>query len=348
MVGANNIFQKNISNKKNVLPTTESEAERKTKINQGKKEIRKSIQEETTVAWNNKVKQLTIQGEFAKFLIEEESNVTWKSIINNIPKRVLSFALKASVNGLPTPDNLKRWGAKKLDKCQICSNFANLEHVLNWCKTSLNDGRFKWRHDSILSYMIREINKVKEEEITVYTDIPGHSINGSTLAHDILVTGQRPDIVIINRSEKKIALFELTVSFEKNAEAANLRKTRRYMDLASDLKNKGWSAENIPFEIGSRGHIDNRNKTSIYNTMKKYNIKIQKKPFIQDISKISLLCSFALFQAHCQPSWQSPPYLHPRLLTALRPGGHSCSIQKGLICARVLSHNPTLYFLTNI
>ena len=127
---------------------------------------------------------------------------------------------------------------------------------------------------------------------------------------DILVTGQRPDIVMINRSEKKIALFELTVSFEKNAEAANLRKTRRYMDLASDLKNKGWSAENIPFEIGSRGHIDNRNKTSIYNTMKKYNIKIQKKPFIQDISKISLLCSFAIFQAHCQPSWQSP-HLHP-------------------------------------
>ena len=251
------------------------------------------------------MKKLTIQGEFASLLIEEETNITWKSIINNIPKGVLSFALKATVNGLPTPDNLKRWGAKKLDKCQLCGNFAN------WCKTSLNDSRLKWCHNSILSYMTKEMNKGKKEDITVYTDIPGHSINGGTLPPDVIVTSQRPDIVILNRTEKKIVLFELTVSFEKNAEAANLRKNRRYNDLTSDLIEKGWSAENIPFEIGSRGHINSRNKTSIYNIMKKNNIKIQKKTFIQDISKISLLCSFAIFQAHCQPSWQSPPYLHP-------------------------------------
>ena len=99
--------------------------------------------------------------------------------------------------------------------------------------------------------MIREINKGKEDETTVYTDIPGHSINGGTLPPDILVTGQRPDIVILNRTEKKIVLFELTVSFEKNAEAANLRKTRRYNDLTHDLIAKGWEAENIPFEVGS-------------------------------------------------------------------------------------------------
>ena len=74
---------------------------------------------------------MTLQGQFASLLIEEETNVTWKSFNNNVPKGVLSFALKASVNGLPTPDNLKRWGAKKLDKCQLCGNFSNLEHVLS-------------------------------------------------------------------------------------------------------------------------------------------------------------------------------------------------------------------------
>jgi hypothetical protein len=159
--------------------------------------------------------------------------------------------------------------------------------------------------------MTKEMKKEAIEEISIFTVIPGQSINGGTLPPDIIVTGQRPDIVIINRTEKKIVLFELTVSFEKNVEAANLRKSRRYMDLTSDLVQNGWHAENIPFEIGSRGHIDSRNKTSIFNVMKKYNINIKKKPFIEDISKISLLCSFAIFQAHCQPSWQSPPYLHP-------------------------------------
>ena len=244
-------------------------------------------------------------------LIEEEANVTWKSIANNIPKGVLSFALKASVNGLNTPDNLKRWGARKLDKCTICGNFANLEHVLNWCKTSLNQGRFTWRHDSVLFHMSQEIMKGKPEEITVYTDIPGQSINGGTIPADILTTSERPDIVIIDRAEKKILLFELTVSFEKNIDAAHARKASKYLDLTSDLRTKGWRVECVPFEIGSRGHISQRNKNSIFDTMKKFKIKIQKKTLIQELSKISLLCSFLIFQAHCQPSWQSPPYLHP-------------------------------------
>ena len=189
IVRADSIFQKCINNQKITLPSTESESEKKSAINKAKKEIKKSIQEETTTTWNDKVKRLTLQGEFASLLIEEEANVTWNSITNNIPKGVLSFALKASVNGLPTPDNLKRWGAKKLDKCQLCGNFSNLEHVLNWCKTSLNDGRLKLRHDSILNYMTREMNRGKNEYIKIFTDIPGHSVNGGTLPLDILVTG---------------------------------------------------------------------------------------------------------------------------------------------------------------
>ena len=216
------------------------------------------------------MKKLTLQGEFAKLLIEEEENITWKSILNNIPKGVLSFALKATVNGLPTPDNIKRWGTRKLDKCTICGNFGNLEHVLNWCNTALNQKRFNWRHDSVLKYMKKEMDKGKPESLTIYTDIPGHSINGGTIPADILTTLQRPDIVIINRSERKITLFELTVSFEKNADAAHARKTATYLDLITDLTQRGWSAENVPFEIGSRGHINNRNKISITNVMKKH------------------------------------------------------------------------------
>ena len=210
--------------KKITPPTRDTESEKKVIIHKSKKIISKSIQEETTAVWNDKVKKLTLQGEFAKILIEELTNITWKSITNNITKGVLSFALKASVNGLNTPDNLKRWGARKMDKCQICGNFTNLEHVLNWCSTSLNQGRFKWRHDSILSYMSSEMTKGKPNDTIIYIDIRGHQINGGTKQPDIATTGQRPDVAILNRKEKKIVLFELTVSFEKNADSANAKK----------------------------------------------------------------------------------------------------------------------------
>ena len=140
----------------------------------------------------------------------------------------------------------------------------------------------------------------------MYIDIPGYNINGGTIQADIITTLERPDIVILNRSEKIITLFELTVSFEKNADAANIRKNTKYVDLCSDIRNNGWNVECIPFEIGSRGHINNRNKITIAETLKKNRILIQKKQLYQDICKISLLCSFSIFQAHCQPVWQSP------------------------------------------
>ena len=107
-------------------------------------------------------------------------------------------------------------------KYNICGNFGNLEHILIWCPTALKQGRLKWRHDSVLAYMTNEIMKVKEYQVTIYADIRGKSINRGTIPADIITKGQRPDIVLINRSEKKIALLERTVSFEINIASANL------------------------------------------------------------------------------------------------------------------------------
>ena len=224
---------------------------------------------------------------------------------------VLSIALKVSVNGLNTPDNLKRWGKSKLDKCKLCDNYCNLEHTLKWCKVALEQGRTKWRHDSVLSHMVSEMVKGKEENITIYADLPDYQINGGSIPADIQTTAQRPDIVVINRIKKHITLFELSVSFEKNSESANLRKISRYRELASDLPQRGWVTDNTPFEIGSRGYINTRNKSTICDTMRKHKTKIKKSKLLKDLSKISLLCSYTLFQAHCQPDWQSPPLLHP-------------------------------------
>ena len=53
-----------------------------------------------------------MQGDFTKLLIEEKENVTWKSIIRNVPGGILSFALNSATNTLPTPDNLRRWGKR--------------------------------------------------------------------------------------------------------------------------------------------------------------------------------------------------------------------------------------------
>ena len=98
---------------------------------------------DTLANWNEKVKKLTYRGDFFNLLIEEQENVTWKSISNNMPKGSLSFALKACTNGLNTPDSLKRWGIRKFNRCELCGNQSNLEHILKWCPVAQNQGRFR-------------------------------------------------------------------------------------------------------------------------------------------------------------------------------------------------------------
>ena len=71
--------------------------------------MKNSIKEETLNTLNTKVKRLKFQGQFVELIIEEKENITWKSIIINTPKGLLTFAMNSSVNGLNTPDNLKHW-----------------------------------------------------------------------------------------------------------------------------------------------------------------------------------------------------------------------------------------------
>ena len=105
--------------------------------------------------------------------------------------------------------------------------------------------------------------------------------------------------------------MELTCSFEKNIDSAHLRKTTNYLDLKTDIEGAGWNINLVPFEVGSRGQITTRNKKLITESCKRNNLKIKHTQIMKEMSKISLLCSFAIFQARCQPSWQDPPLLQP-------------------------------------
>ena len=170
----------------------------------------KSVKEETTEYWNELISKLIFQGNFKQLLIDKKLNITWKSAINNIPNGIFAFAIikKKCVNGLNTPDNLKRWGILKTDKCDQCGNFGNLEHTLDWCKSGLDQGHFTWRHNSILT--LANVGG----DWTIYADIPGFTLNGGTIPPGVLLTSKRPDLVFLDRRKKSIDIFEITCSLE--------------------------------------------------------------------------------------------------------------------------------------
>ena len=195
-----------------------------------------------------------------KLLAEEKENVTWKSIAFNIPKGILPFALKASTNTLNTPANLRRWGKRRLANCSICGNHGTLLHILNFCQTYLDQGRFTWRHDSIIHLFASTLKEGKPEALKLFADIPDYKINGGTLPADVLCILERPDIVFLDRKLKKIILLELTCSFESNIESAHIAKRKKYQDLKTDLEAQKYSVTLLPFEIRSRGYVTKKTK----------------------------------------------------------------------------------------
>ena len=271
--------------------------------------------------WNEKVKKLIIQGDFLNLLISEQSNVSWKSIIYGVPRGVMQFAMRSSTNTLATSDNLKRWKKVASDTCKMClkpncrPSKATLFHILNHCEAFLGEHeRYVFRHNSILSYITQTLKENTPDNIAIYADLDGHKVNGGTLPPHITVTSSRCDLVIIDSSSTPttVYLLELTVCFERpgNMEAAYQRKYERYTALSEDIKAAGFICKNIPFEVGSRGHLtlENKSKLSIMHSLCKPKTKFQK--FWQNVTKTSLLCSYSIYLSR-EDTWTEVPLISP-------------------------------------
>ena len=181
---------------------------------------------------------------------KEKVDVMWKSYIYSVPRGVMGFAMRASTNSLATPDNLARWGKVVDTSCKLCFNpeqpntktTATLGHILNNCPRMLD--RYEWRHNGVLAYLYKEVMDAKSPGITIHVDIEGAKVNGGTLPPEIMVTTQRPDIVIINTNTTHttpatLLLVELTCPFTRNIGAANVRNHLRYEFLAADIEEAG-------------------------------------------------------------------------------------------------------------
>ena len=79
----------------------------------------------------------------------------------------------------------------------------------------------------------------------------------------MVLTGQVPDLVIVDRSTKpvKVMLVELKVPCDaaSSFKEACDRKTARYSRLKEDLRLEGYSPFNLPLEIWCRGLVNTRN-----------------------------------------------------------------------------------------
>ena len=139
-----------------------------------------------------------------------------------------------------------------------------------------------------------------------FIDIPGHQTEpGGTITPSMAVTNLKPDVVIIDKAKKSATIFELTVPAEHRLKIANKLKMEKYQHFSSDITSHTVTV--IPFEIGSHtGQINRENKLSLH-TLHKYCKKdIKLKKFLDNISAISVLSSYVIFNCRNLESWATP------------------------------------------
>ena len=99
---------------------------------------------------------LQLQGRWLKWSGLMNLDLSWQQLIHIWSDAEHRFALQATTNTAPTPLNLRRWGVQTVDpSCQLCGRPASLRHILNACPSAFHQGRYTWRHDSVLRIMKR-------------------------------------------------------------------------------------------------------------------------------------------------------------------------------------------------
>ena len=246
----------------------------------------KEIDEEGNMA---KALQLQVQGQWTRWENYIKNDLSWKSVLA-MPPNLLSFCLASTYNVLPTPSNLKRWRICSEASCFLCGKeVCTTSHVLGACPTSLKQGRFTYRHDSVLTQIVDCLSSFIEDlppppksgfhkvsfvkggkgkfhassKTTVATGILylandwkliSDLGNGFVFPGHIAITALRPDVVIYSDVLKRIILIELTCPCEENMENWHVTKFCKYSGLIHIISSNGWTVDFFAVEVGASGY----------------------------------------------------------------------------------------------
>ena len=124
--------------------------------------MRQSLKINSIIGWNQKLSSLCVQNKFLIITEPEADNHFWRLIMDGMPSGQLSFMVKAGSDTLPTPMNLQRYKIQVLSHCKLCQRpQATTGLILSTCPEALEQGRYTWRHDSVLQSLVRSLEKAR-------------------------------------------------------------------------------------------------------------------------------------------------------------------------------------------
>ena len=215
-------------------------------------------------------------------------------------------------------------------------------HVLSGCKVGLNQGRYTFRHDSILRVLHKSLSdfissltpvktspslsssfvkaglKVSSSKKKPHLGIL-HESSDWTLSADfdsslvfpssIAITSSRPDIVIYSLLLKIVILIELTSPCEENFEDRHFDKNCRYEPLCISIRENGWRPYFFAIEVGARGYCAFNVRSCLHRLG--LNTK-QTKATLSELTSTAIQCCFVIWINRANKSWSKQESSEPK------------------------------------
>ena len=165
----------------------------------------------------------------------------------------------------------------------MCRRRETANHVINGCPVSLDQGRYTYRHNSVINYIVNDV----DSKCTVYSICQDIWPLEMARSPQICVTVEKPDIVILDNHKNEIHLFELTGPSEHIIEKRHLEKNNKYAHFIQDCTDYKCTVN--CFEVSSKGFFTTRNHSTLKTLPKFMNQQTKLSTFKQYISAISLM-----------------------------------------------------------
>ena len=215
-----------------------------------------------------------------------------------MPSNIFTFCRRALILALPTKVNLKTWNILNSNVCLLCEKHPQTQHhILNNCSKAVSEGRYTWRHDSVLHTMAYHLKGLVAKGYELFVDIPEYKTPGN------LFNSQRPDIAL--KHGNNVYVIELTICFETNFEKSRNYKKTRYEHLELNLKDSKNILRIFYIEFSSLGFSS---PSIIELTRLLRELHIDVKRMIEISSEVCIRTSYYIFNRR-DKEWTTPDTL---------------------------------------
>ena len=118
----------------------------------------------------------------------------WCAVQKYTPKNIFNFTIMYLNNTLSNMSNVHIWGYSENRLCVLGHQVQTLGHVVAGCNVSLNEGRYTWKHNSVLQVIANSLTRFCSN---LFVDLP--SFPSSCI---VMGEQERPDVVIVKQRKQ--------------------------------------------------------------------------------------------------------------------------------------------------